>query len=556
MNISDYFFPLVNISGAKIPEKFTFPFYYEPSEIATEAANELQKFLDESDLKLKHNFGLDSTREDLAIGKMFGVLIVQNPQGKLGYLRAFSGKLANTNQIKGFVPPVFDMLIENSYFREGEILLNNYTLQIAAFEKDSNIKVLQKLFTDFKSDVKNEIETLKIEIRKGKNERKIIRESILKDDVENENLLENLRKQSIKEQYHLKDLIKLRKEEIAIREVQINALQNKLDFLKNERAAKSLALQKRLFSEYSFLNFKGKTKSLHKIFDVDSNGFPPSGAGECAAPKLLQFAYQHNLKPLALAEFWWGLSPNSEIRLHKNYYPACRGKCQPILTHMLDGLNVDPNPIIEPAIFENDFEIIYEDDYILAINKPPDFLSVPGKVLKDSVQTRMEKKYDGEIFLVHRLDMATSGILLMAKKQGIHKELQRQFIKRLVKKKYIAILDGVIEKMTGSISLPLRVDLEDRPRQLVCYEHGKNAETAWEIIKILNAKTWINFYPKTGRTHQLRVHAAHKLGLNSPIMGDDLYGKKADRLYLHAEELEFTHPKTKEKIILKAPNNF
>jgi tRNA pseudouridine32 synthase/23S rRNA pseudouridine746 synthase len=328
--------------------------------------------------------------------------------------------------------------------------------------------------------------------------------------------------------------------------------------LKEKRAAMSASIQNRIFQSYTFLNPALEQKSLLDIFKDTPFKTPPAGAGECAAPKLLQYAFLNQLKPIAMAEFWWGMSPDSEIKVHREYYPACRGKCEPILSHMLKGIEIDVNPMsINPAEGK-DLPIIYEDDYLLVVNKPAEFLSVPGKTIVDSVQTRIHQKYPGATgpLLVHRLDMSTSGIILIAKKKDIHESLQKQFLKRTVEKRYVALLQGYVKSTQGEIQLPLRVDLEDRPRQLVCYEHGKHALTKYEVIERTKGYTRVYFYPHTGRTHQLRVHAAHASGLNAPIIGDDLYGQKADRLCLHAAFLSFWNPITKERMEISCPAPF
>ena len=289
------------------------------------------------------------------------------------------------------------------------------------------------------------------------------------------------------------------------------------------------------------------------------NNNPPAGAGECAAPKLLNYAFEHQLKPIAMAEFWWGQSPKSEIRKHKQFYPACKSKCEPILlSHMLMGLEMESNPFEENPAAGKNIEIVYEDDILLVINKPAEFLSVPGKKISDSVYQRMKEKYPEATgpLVVHRLDMSTSGLMLIAKDEATYVKLQSQFIKRTISKRYVALLDGVLHDNEGSIDLPLRVDLEDRPRQLVCYDHGKPAQTKWKKIKIINNQTLVYFYPITGRTHQLRVHASHELGLKTPIIGDDLYGTKSNRLHLHAEQLIFIHPISNKKICFHCEAEF
>jgi len=282
------------------------------------------------------------------------------------------------------------------------------------------------------------------------------------------------------------------------------------------------------------------------------------GSGECAAPKLLQYAFQHKMKPLAMAEFWWGQSPKSEIRKHQNFYPACIGKCKPILSHMLAGMNIDENPLLKNPAEGKEIDIVFEDEYLLVVNKPAEFLSVPGRNIQDSVANRMKEKYPEATgpLIVHRLDMSTSGIMLIAKSLEVHKFLQAQFIKRTIKKRYVALLEGIVSEEEGTVDLPLRTDWNERPKQLVCYESGKPAQTNWKVIDRKNKQTRIHFFPITGRSHQLRVHAAHPLGLNIPIVGDDLYGKKNERLCLHAEWIEFQHPISREVMSVEIEAEF
>jgi tRNA pseudouridine32 synthase/23S rRNA pseudouridine746 synthase len=301
-----------------------------------------------------------------------------------------------------------------------------------------------------------------------------------------------------------------------------------------------------------------ETKSLVPIFEQTALKKPPAGAGECAAPKLLQYAFQHELRPVCMAEFWWGSPPNTTIRTHGNYYPACQGKCEPILGHMLKGIELDDNPLIVNYGEDKVIETIFEDEYILVINKPHELLSVPGKEIEDSVYSRIKKKYPEATgpLIVHRLDMSTSGLMILAKNEIAYKLLQRQFLNRSIRKLYTALLDGEVDQRKGMIELPMRLDVLDRPRQIVCRDHGKRARTDFQVDFRVEGKTRILLKPITGRTHQLRVHAAHQDGLNAPILGDDLYGKAADRLYLHATKITFTHPKTEELVTFTAPVPF
>lgn len=543
-----------NISGISLPEKFTFPFYYEPHELSKIAANELQEYL-ESQTDFEHNFGLQENQEGLVIGKMFGVLVCQDENGELGYLWGVSGKLADSNLHDKFVPPVFDMLTQDSFFKQEEAILNQYNQKIEELEQSQELVEAKESLQQTEQEAKKDIQRQKQRIKDLKTERDAKRNSFENLSAnEIEQLEFELSEESKKESILLKKMTKYWNLTVESRKLKVESLQAKIDNLKLERASKSSELQQKLFEQYKFLNISKETKSVGEIFDNN----PPAGAGECAAPKLLHYAFQNNLKPIALAEFWWGQSPKSEVRKHKQFYPACRSKCEPILAHMLDGIEMDENPLLENPAEGKDIEIVFEDEYLAVINKPAEFLSVPGKNIQDSVYERVKKRYPEATgaLIVHRLDMSTSGLLLIAKSDEIYKKLQSQFIKRTVKKRYVALLDGIVKQPEGSINLPLRVDLDNRPNQLVCYEYGKPAETHFKVIEIKNKKTRIHFFPISGRTHQLRVHASHSLGLNCPIVGDDLYGTKADRLHLHAEEITFTHPITKERMTIIANAEF
>lgn len=544
-----------DISAITLPEKFTFPFYYEPHELSIIAAKELQKYL-ESQTEFEHNFGLEKDQNGLVIGKMFGVLVVQNQKGKLGYLWAFSGKLSESNYLPHFVPPVFDTLQEDGFYKQGEALLNQYNAQIAALENNPDfleaLGNLEKLKSQAEKELTEYKENAKIakKIRDGK---RITAEETLSFDAY-KTIQKQLSKESQEESILFKKMNKYWRMTLEEATQKAALFQLEIDNLKEERKAKSAALQQQLFENYSFLNQYGQIKSIGEIF----NGNPPAGAGECAAPKLLHYAFEHGLKPIALAEFWWGQSPKSEVRKHQQFYPACTGKCEPILGHMLSGIETDENPFAVNSAEGQELDIVFEDEYMAVVNKPVEFLSVPGKQVTDSVYTRMKEKYpqaDGPL-VVHRLDMSTSGLILIAKSNEVHKKLQYQFIKRLVKKRYVALLEGDLKTENGFINLPLRVDLDNRPNQLVCFEYGKPAQTQWKIIEKRNGQTLVYFYPITGRTHQLRVHASHPLGLNTPIVGDDLYGTKANRLHLHAESITFQHPVSKEMMTITTEADF
>ena len=544
-----------NISGISLPEKFTFPFYYEPHELSIIAATELQSYL-ETQTDFEHNFGLRENQEGLVIGKMFGVLVCENQKGELGYLWAFSGKLAGVNQLSYFVPTIFDMLEENGFFRKEEEVLNAINRQIEVLENSAELQTKKNQLEKTKTEASIDIQNQKNKIKRLKVERDEKRKTFSNlSIVEMEQLELELSEESKKESILLKKMTKYWNFQIENAQKEVNLLLEAINQLKEERRVKSGALQQKLFAEYSFLNQFGERKSIGEIF----NNNPPAGAGECAAPKLLHYAFEYHLKPIAMAEFWWGQSPKSEIRKHKQFYPACKSKCEPILlSHMLKGLEMEANPFQENPAEGKNIEIVYEDEVLLVINKPAEFLSVPGKIISDSVYQRIKELYPNATgpLIVHRLDMSTSGLMLIAKDEATYVKLQSQFIKRTIKKRYVALLDGILEADEGFIDLPLRVDLDDRPRQLVCYEHGKPAQTKWEKIEVRDNQTLVYFYPITGRTHQLRVHASHELGLKTPILGDDLYGKKANRLHLHAESLTFEHPETREQMTISVAPTF
>lgn len=546
------------IKEIELPEKFTFPFFYTTHALTKIAVLELQKYL-ENQTDLEHNFGLNPNQNGLIIGKMFGVLVVQDKQGKLGYLSAFSGKLAGKNIHQKFVPPVFDMLTENSFFLKEEEILNSINRQIEKIESDTDYINLKSDFEQFSVQLNQKLSDFKIQLKQNKTDRKQLREQ-QKQILSEENYVvfeEDLIKQSLRDKYELRVLENNLKQISNDYKTKIEHFDSQIEQLKTERKEKSSLLQQQLFEQYSFLNQYGKSKSLGAIFSETVFGKPPAGAGECATPKLLHYAFKNGYKPLAMAEFWWGASPKSEIRKHKQFYPACTGKCEPILKHMLEGIQTDENPFLKNLGEDKKLEIIYEDSSFVVVNKPFDLLSVPGINVQDSVYTRLKfMLVPIEPLMIHRLDMATSGLLVVAKTKEIHKQIQKQFLKRTVKKRYTALLSKEIEKNEGEINLPLRGDLDDRPRQLVCYEFGEKSITKFEVIEKKNNTTKIHFYPITGRTHQLRVHSAHELGLNAPIVGDDLYGNPSDRLYLHASYLEFIHPITQEKVIFEVKEDF
>ena len=546
------------ISEIELPEKFTFPFYYKPHPLAKIATKEVQEYL-ENQTDFKHNFGLSEDNTTLPIGKMFGVLVVKNSKNEIGYLTAFSGKLADKSLPDKFVPPVFNMRSYGSFYIKGEEEITEMNHRLSFLEQNENYIHLKKSLQNITKNINDDLEKEKQKLKRYKKERKARKKTGRSTLNESDfNLLnKKLIQESFNNQFYYKELEEYYKSKVAKKRKELAAFDDEIANIKKDRKEKSNYLQQTLFSKYAFLNHKKESRSLLNIFNNPAIK-PPAGSGDCSAPKLLQHAFLNDLTPICMAEFWWGISPNSAIRKHKNFYPACQGRCKPILAHMLEGIKMDDNLLLKNLSENKELEIVYEDDVLLVVNKPSEFLSVPGKNVSDSVYTRIKKKYPKATgpLIVHRIDMSTSGIILLTKTKEANKILQNQFITRTIKKRYVALLNGDLTKDKGTIKLPLRLDLNDRPRQLVDFEYGKNAETNWEIIKKENGKTKVYFYPITGRTHQLRVHAAHKDGLNTPIVGDDLYGKKENRLHLHAEFIEFSHPKTNKIISFSVAPDF
>lgn len=527
-----------SITDIPLPERFTYPFCYTPHPLCILAAKEVQSYLTRQ----------TAWKDELRQGKMFGVLIVQTEHGEIGYLAAFSGILAGKNLHPFFVPPVYNLLQPQGFFKIEEENISSINRNIRQLENDKAYAALSAELARTIQSAENILATAKAQLK----EAKTAREQRRKEKELNAQEEAELIRESQFQKAEYKRLERSWKARITTLQTQTEDWERRISALKSERKTRSAALQQKLFEQFGMLNYRGEVKNLCEIFGQTVHKTPPAGAGECAAPKLLQQAYLHGWKPIAMAEFWWGDSPKTEIRHHGHYYPACKGKCEPILQHMLQGLQVEENPMLKRMqVPSKNLEIVYEDPWLSVINKPAGMLSVPGKEDAVSVYSLMREQYpeaDGPL-TVHRLDMATSGLMLIAKTKRVHQNLQAQFKNRLVRKRYVALLEGIVPKDKGTVDLPLCLNPLDRPRQMVHTEHGKPAITDYQVLERLDGKrTRIAFYPRTGRTHQLRIHAAHPLGLHCPIIGDELYGEKADRLYLHAEYLEFTHPITGETV--------
>ena len=520
-----------SISDIPLPERFTYPFCYTPHPLCVMAAEEVQHYLSKQ----------SDWQEELSQGKMFGVLIVQTEDGSIGYLTAFSGILAGKNIHPYFVPPVYDLLQPQGFFKIEEENISAINRRIRRLEEDKKYIDLRSNLTQTTQSAQDALSIAKTQLKEAKDKRELLRKIGQLDAKEEADLI----RESQFQKAEYKRLERSWKDKIASLQVEAGNWEKQIQELKTERKVRSAALQQQLFEQFRMLNYRGEVITLCDIFEQTVHKTPPAGAGECAAPKLLQQAYLHHWKPIAMAEFWWGNSPRNEVRHHGYYYPACKGKCEPILRHMLQGLEVEANPMQQEAERGNEkLNIVYEDQWLLIINKPAGMLSVPGKERQTSIYDLAREAYpeaEGPM-IVHRLDMATSGLLIIAKDKKTHQHLQAQFKNRSIRKKYIALLDGIVPEDEGTIELSLCPNPLDRPRQMVDTQYGKPAITYYQVLERTDKYTRIAFYPHTGRTHQLRVHAAHPSGLHCSIIGDELYGKKDKRLYLHAESIEFTHP--------------
>lgn len=516
-----------DVSQISLPQKFTYPFCYTPHPLCVLAKNIVMDYL-------STNYNIDFQHFD---GKMFGVLIVKDKNENLGFLAAFSGNFQDSDNHEYFVPPIYNNVDALNFLTQGEKKVSEISNKILQIEKSEDYIYLKNKYLELKKESEKDVENYKILMQKSKQQRDNLRlNKISLSDQEkllNESRFQKAELKRIKKRWEL---------ELENFKIKLDNYSVEIDNLKTQRKTLSSNLQTKLFDKYLIYNALEQIKTLTEIFLQTSQQIPPSGAGDCAAPKLLQYAYLQHYMPIAMAEFWVGNSPKTILRRHGNFYPACVAKCRPILNFMLQGLDIEPNPLQKNNFLT--IEIVYNDDYLVVINKPAGLQSVPGKLDVDCAYNQAKKMFPNveNLFIVHRLDMATSGLIIMAKSKEIYQKLQFQFKNKTVKKRYISLLDGKIKATKGEINLPICCNPDDRPRQIVDFKFGKPAVTRYEVSQIYDNKTRIIFYPQTGRTHQLRVHSAHPLGLNCPILGDALYGKPAERMFLHAEAITFFHP--------------
>lgn len=517
-----------DVRSVASPERFTWPFHYAPHALARLAAGEVQREV----------AGHSDWMAELSLGKMLGVLVVETGDGVRGFLAAYSGSLCGRNDHGYFVPPVYDLLRPDGEFRRGEAEITAMNHQIAALLQSERYADLRQQLESTKRDREHAVARYRAFMAESKAARHAERQAGPLSPERAEELLNQSRHQNA-------EFKRLRQRHDALVDEarhQLAAFETRIEALKRQRKVMSEDLQRRIFSLFVVRNARGGERTL---LDVFAPALPPAGAGECCAPKLLQYAYARGYKPVCVAEFWVGASPSGEVRHEGCFYPACRSKCYPILSYMMEGLDVDPNPLAASAV-DSRLEVVYEDPWIVVADKPSGLLVEPGTVSDDNIVVRFKRQFPAAAgpVIVHRLDQETSGLIILAKSKAAHKAFQALFADREVEKTYEAVVEGIVEADAGAVDLPLRPDVDDRPRQMVDPIHGKPAMTRFEVVERTDGRTRLRLWPKTGRTHQLRVHLSHALGLGTPIVGDSLYGTAGARLHLHAARLRFVHPFT------------
>ncbi|MFP2925760.1 pseudouridine synthase [Pyxidicoccus sp. 3LG] len=495
-------------------------------------------------------------------GKMFGVLVVRAPDGRIGYLRSFSGMLAGRWDVPGFVPPLFDRETRARLEPEGEAVVKALHARAEALRTSSELAGLRTADEALKARHAEERAELRARHEAKRRQRHARRAELSASAAPTEagkrEALHALDQESRGDKAEWRRMEAAQQEERSALTPKLARQERRLRALERLRRIVSRALMKRLHDTYAVPNARGGRRPLRALY---TSGEPPSGAADCAGPKLLAHAFAHGLHPLALAEFWWGAPPLAGGRVSGAFYAACKDKCGPLLPFMLEGLRVStPRAFAPPTLASTELSVVYEDAWLVVVEKPHGLLSVPGKdaSVTDSLQARLRARYPhaSGLLLAHRLDLDTSGLVVAALDPRAYAALQRQFAGREVLKRYIAWVQGHVTGEQGTIDFPMRVDLDDRPRQIHDPVHGKPAVTEWRVLQRAGGRTRVALFPHTGRTHQLRVHAAHPLGLGAPIIGDRLYGHPGGRLLLHAEALSFEHPGTKQFVTFKSPAPF
>ena len=532
----------VDAGALQLPQQFTCPFCYEPHPLAVRAVEQVQRYV----------ASRADWADELGAGKMLGVLVAQDGEGRLGYLAAFSGNLAGRVRHDYFVPPVYDLLDPQGEFKQGEAQITAINHEVARLEQSAELQEMRLRESRERHAMSEEIDRFKALMAQHKRERDKCRAAGNLTEEQQEALLN----QSRYEKAELKRIRQRHEATLATITDEIAGFTHRINELKARRKSMSEALQERIFRLFIVSNARGERRDLVEVFRPLGT-LPPAGAGECCAPRLLNYAYGNGLRPVCMAEFWWGASPVGEVRHHGHYYPACRSKCKPILDFMLQGLDVEENQLGLP-MDEGALDVVYDDQWLTVINKPSGMLTMPGKLLEDSLLTHYRTAHPEAMgpIVVHRLDQETSGLIVLAKDKDTHKALQQQFEDHTIKKCYVALLDGIVPQDAGLIDLPIRPDVDERPRQRVDQEHGKPAVTRYRVLERKDGMTRVEFQPLTGRTHQLRVHASYPMGLNCPIVGDRLYGKAAQRLMLHAQSITLVHPESGQTVTFNCAPDF
>lgn len=528
------------------PEQFTYPFHYTPHPLCVATADAVRDYLHTNSRLLT----------EVQKGKMLGVLVVAVPcsdgREERGFLAAFSGELAGSNRHPYFVPPIYDLLHPTSHFQREERAIVALTRAIERIQNLPHRRTAEAYFHCCEEQAAEEIAAAKKHLQQAKIQRDLLRSSVSDTSTINAKLLAE--SQYLKAEFRrLRQRHKVRLSKAVAR---CKSFTQVIEALGRERARRSAALQFWLFNQYHLHNILGEVVALPTLFE----GVPPAGTGECCAPKLLQSAFLEGYRPLCIAEFWMGKSPREELRQEGRFYPPCRNKCRPLLNHMLRGMNIEPNPLLERnRTMAAQLRVLYVDQDLVVISKPSGMLSVPGNDEVPSVREEICRRFpqaEGPM-MVHRLDMDTSGLMIVALNSQAYHRLQAQFARHTIEKRYVALLDIALSEgrplpftTEGTIRLPLCVNPDDRPRQMVSYRHGLSAETYYRVVGI-RPHLRLHLQPKTGRTHQLRLHCAHPDGLGVPIVGDALYGRPSTRLCLHAECIAFTHPRTGSRLVFE-----
>lgn len=575
----------IQCAPGDIPAGFNDPFRYSPCPAVARASREI----------ISHIHSDRTLDGILSEGKMLGVLIVEIPDDKLqdgaeqfrerlAYLAGFSGIAGGKNRLPGFVPPLLDLLEPEGHFKKEEGVISEINVRIRSILESREYLEAAESLSEINGGKASAMASWKEKMAESKQRRRRIREclraGVMPDSADTAHYteepvhdMEKLQDALIRESQYEKACLKRIAAEYDARLPEARRLMEnasgEIRKLRERRKDLSDILQKWIFDNTIVLNACGERKSIAAIFS-DRGLVPPAGTGECAAPKLLQYAFLHGLRPLAMGEFWYGRSPDNEVREEGRFYPSCSSKCGPLLGFMMRGIALSTENAERAQANAcrgiGQESIIYEDDSIIVADKPAGMLSVPGNTGQPSFMELLEKssadrerRDRSRILPVHRLDMDTSGIIIYAKTEEAQRNLRQQFEARKIQKTYLADLD-IPEKWphregeTGTISLPLAPDILDRPRQKADTEKGKRAISEYRILSIRGQRASAELHPLTGRTHQLRVHAAHKHGLGAPVIGDRLYGSAASsgRLHLHAASISFAHPVSGEEMHLES----